>query len=651
MTARPATAQLRRLLLISLLVLTAALIGLYLFGRQGSGNEATAPVEPPPAGAREDVIASSDAFDYTQSIEGEPIFSIHGDSFSTTRDARVELHGVRIDVYRDRKRYTVASQRATYDPNTKEAVLTGGAVLEGGDGMRITSERMSLAQGGQLLVADGPVLLQQAERWRGESSRLEFDLPSDLLRLDGPLRFESAPGTAEAMTFDAERLEYDRRGRLIRIPQALSLTRGANRLQAGSGELFLAADERSPALLSLRGGVAGTIVDPGLNATGRRIAVQASRLSLRYASGGGSKPEEATLEGQRKDLALLESIGSEADLIQGLASRGWIVRFVDGAPAETESTESVYFAEYRRGVEEAVRTGRADSGRAEIGPSGEVQRIALVGGVSLTDPQFKAWGDRALFDLPTGRAEILGPKARVESARGELSAPHLVYERTTGVLTGTGGVRAVLRQESPGALAGMGWTGSEPVQVQAGEATLTDAPRGFAFRDSVRAWQGKNLLVASQLRGDDSARRLAAAGNVKTVWYPTRSGTNAGEGAPIEVTSETLFYSDLENLLVYEGSVKMQQSARQLSCAKLVAELGADRKIRRMIGTGAIQLRDPAAGRAIDGDRAEYDVASGSVLIAGDLVTMKDADGALLKGKRLLYDLNTGAAKLLGAES
>src|SRR5688572_5197288 len=140
MTAAPGTARIRRYLLVGLILGVSALVGLYLLGRQGVEPEITEAPPPPPVRTA-DVVAASDAFDFTQSIEGEPVFSIHGDGFSTGRDGRVELAGVRVEIFREGTRYAVASDRATYDPNTKEAVLTGGAKLEGDDGLKLSSPK------------------------------------------------------------------------------------------------------------------------------------------------------------------------------------------------------------------------------------------------------------------------------------------------------------------------------------------------------------------------------------------------------------------------------------------------------------------------------------------------------------------------------
>lgn len=207
-------------------------------------------------------------------------------------------------------------------------------------------------------------------------------------------------------------------------------------------------------------------------------------------------------------------------------------------------------------------------------------------------------------------------------------------------------MRAVLRQSDDGALRGLGFQSDQPVQVESREATFTDRPRGFVFRDSVRAWQGKNLLLGAQLRGDEEEGRLSAAGKVKTVWIAEREGAT-----PVEVTSETLSYDDGSRQLVYSGGVALLQDGRQLTCDELAAKLDEGRKIREMTGTGKVRLRDPVGGREVDGERADYDATAGSVVVSGSPVTMRDAEGAVLKGKRLRYDMNSGAATLLGATS
>jgi hypothetical protein len=174
--------RLRRGLLVALLLALAGLAGLFLLGRQGAPDDEAEMVAPgagggaPGAGAADrdaNVVASSDAFDFTQSLEGRPVFSVHGDRFQTTRDGKIELEGVRFEIFREATSYSVASDRATYDSNSQEALLTGNVRLAGGE-LAVESGRMQLSRGGKLLVAEGPIALShgRVQAWSRDADGL-----------------------------------------------------------------------------------------------------------------------------------------------------------------------------------------------------------------------------------------------------------------------------------------------------------------------------------------------------------------------------------------------------------------------------------------------------------------------------------------------
>lgn len=85
-----------------------------------------------------------------------------------------------------------------------------------------------------------------------------------------------------------------------------------------------------------------------------------------------------------------------------------------------------------------------------------------------------------------------------------------------------------------------------------------------------------------------------------------------------------------------------------MSCDELVAGLDSAQQIRSMVGKGSVVLRDSADGRTIQGALASYDVALQSIELTGDPVRIKDDTGASLTGKRAIYDLESGAARLAG---
>ncbi len=677
--------RLRRGLLALLLAAVAGLAGLYLLGRQGAPDDsaegelaasakglADAKVEA--AQRAENVIASSDAFDFTQSLEGKPVFSVHGDRFRTTRDGKVELEGVKFQIYRDETSYSVASDTAAYDSNSQEAVLAGNVRLTGGD-LVMQSGELQLSRGGKFLLAQGPIALSHSTQWTGAASALEFDVALDLMTLRGPVTMAGQPAASagseaalpgEAMTIAAGKVVLDRSGRVLRAKGEVNVTRGASRFAADEAEVFLAEDGETPVMLILDGSLTGSYITAGASAadTPDRVDFRGAKLTVQFGPTGTNDPKEMGLEGRGKNLALLESV--EGEVVHGLASRALWLQFEGGRPKSAQSTEPVHFAENRRGVKESIRTGRADRADAEFGPGGRISRVVLVGGVTLTDPKFRGWGDQALFDFEGERSELLGAPARTESSSGELAAPHIVYAKKTGLLTADRGVRGVLKRGSGAPVAGVGFRGDQPVEFQADEAIFTDMPRGFFLKGQVRVWQGKSLLLANQVNGEETEQRLSAAGGVRTLLElkaaapppPTGSPGSTPQtpaGAPAaaaaeltEVIADLLTYRRREARVSYTGGVRLTQGTRILTSDELVAELDAAQKIKSMTGTGKVVMQDPAAGRTIQATSAAYDVAAESIELLGAPVTIKDESGAALTGKRAIYDLKTGAARLVG---
>ncbi|MEO8195603.1 MAG: LptA/OstA family protein [Thermoanaerobaculia bacterium] len=658
--------SLRRGLLALLLVAVAGLVGLYLLGRQGAPGETADGAAARPAATdaakrasdeaqrADNVVASSDAFDFTQSLEGKPVFSVHGDRFRTTREGKVELEGVRFQIYRDATSYSVASDTAAYDTNSQEALLTGNVKLAGG-ALEIASGQLQLSRGGKFLVAEGPIALRQGTYWTGQASALEFDVALDLMTMRGPVSIAGQPPGAEPMTVTARKIVLDRTGRVLRAKGEVTASRGASHFASDEAELFLADDGETPAMLILDGSLTGSYLSANATAASAadRVDFRGARLTVQFGAGGVSEPREMSLEGRGKVLALLESVDGE--IIHGLASRALWMQLEGGRPRTAQSTEPVYFAEYRRGVEEAERSGRADRADAEFGPTGGIARVLLAGGVTLTDPRFRGWGDQALFDFAGERSELLGAPARTESTSGDLAAPHIVYTRKTGLLTADRGVRGVLKRGSGSAVAGVGFRGDQPIEFQADEAIFTDSPRGFFLKGKVRAWQGKSLLLANQVHGEETEERLSAAGGVRTMIDLNRSGSaaaTAGSAAAAstmtEVIADLLTYRRKEASVTYTGGVRLQQGTRTLTCDELVAKLDDAQQIKSMTGTGKVQLRDTADGRTIQAATADYDVAAEAIELLGSPVTIKDDAGASLTGKRAIYDLKTGSARLAG---
>jgi lipopolysaccharide export system protein LptA len=281
------------------------------------------------------------------------------------------------------------------------------------------------------------------------------------------------------------------------------------------------------------------------------------------------------------------------------------------------------------------------------------ERAELEGDVVLTDAGRRATGERGVFDLVQDRAELFGRPAVVETERGRMEAPRLRYTRADGLAHGTGGVRARLEEAEESALGGtpLG-RGDGPVWVEAEEGYFRDRPRTFLFQGRVRAWRGDDLLVADELRGDEPEDRLVATGDVRTLWVPEKDGPEAGEAdAPLEVRAPELVYRKSRRLLTYSGGVVARQEGRTMACREMELELAEGGGVAELVCTGAARVEDPVQGRTLTGERLLYHPDRRVVEVeaaAGGKVTMKDREGNVIEGPRMIYDLDADRVQVVG---
>jgi LPS export ABC transporter protein LptC len=645
--------RLRRAILGALALALAGLGALYWLGRQGAPQPAPEePVDDPVlVGAKEGAVAASEGFEFEQQVDGKPVFRIAGDRFRADKEGRVELDGVRLDLYREGEPYRVTASRAIYDPETREAQLLGGVEIAGGDGFTLATEALDLAAGGNELVSRGPVRLAQGAGRTGSGSRIRMSFTRDTYVLEGPTRLQAAAHSGSpAVDLRAERIAVSRREHRIRAEQDVVLNRGGDRIACQQLALHYAPDDTTlrtaQARFLVEGRIAGAPAPEGTADEGW-VDFRAKEATLEF-EGDPARAVRLALESERGEQVRLLSPG-EAGTMREIAARYLVATLADGRPVSAQGFQPVYFAEYPVGEpDQPIRVGRADQVEVGYDGAGRPTRLTFVGRVSFRDRNLEGSGERGYFDLEGGQAELFGERVRLASERGELFAPHVTWDRRTGLMTADGGVQAQLEPGAARLVAGAQAGARGPVRVEAREAIFRESPRGFLFRGAVQAWQGESVLFADQLRGEEPEQRLSAAGGVKTLWR--REAAGAAAGAPTtEVRSDTLAYRRTERSLTYAGAVRLLEEGRTLRADELAAELGEEDRIRRMVATGSVRLEDPADGRTVEGDRADYDAEARTATVEGDPVVLRDRQGTTIRGPRLLYDFAAGSARMLAA--
>lgn len=647
-------ARLRHVLLAALALALGGLGLLYWIGKQGTGRLADAravPDDTPAAGRQvgEDpgTIATSEGFSFEQKVAGRPVFKILGDHFRAASDNRVELEGVNLELYRDGEPYQVVARRADWNPGTQEATLDGDVVVSGGDAFSVATDRLELTRQGTHVRSAGPVRIRQGDSLEGRANGLELDFTSDVYELRGDTRLTSQaePG-GDAVDLSASRIRVDRRRREIRAEEGVVLTRGPDRLSAEQLTLFLGPDEKTPQSIQARWSVTGELV----GAVGEDEKLEPVRFSAHETTldfeGRPARPARITLEAERGGHVVLVSPTRDGR-VREIAARYLVASLVEGKLSTAQGFQPVFFSEYPVGKPGApLRTGQADQTEAEFGADGRLARITLIGRVSFREGDIEGRGERGFVDLERGRAELFGRAVRLVSDRGELVAPHVSWDRSTGLTSADGGVQAKLEPEAARLVVGASGGADGPVRVDSEEAFFQENPRGFLFRGKVQAWQGENVLFADQLRGEEDEGRLSAGGGVRTLLREAPSGT--GPQPETEIISQTLAYRRQEGVITWSGDAKLTQGERVLTASELIADLDEDNRIERFTALRPVRLEERGGtGRVVVADKAVYDLSEGRTLFSGSPVELVEGQGTKIQGRRLEYDHRTGRARVL----
>ena len=674
--ARSPVKGIRKLLLAALVAIVLAVAGLFLFGKAGLQRQGP-PEERMARGGKPDRTLIGEDFDYTFTVGERPVFHIKGESIEADREGTLYLKGVAVTLYdREGHVFHLESRKASFNRESNEGQLQGDVLLKGPQELELRTARLDLRQKGDRVVSEGEAEIRFGGKYVAHAGRLQIDIPEEVYVLQQGTRVESLPGAEQPVSLVSQRLVYERRKRWLRVEGGANLRRGEDWLAARrifgnltddeSGLKFVHAfwDVQGESHAAAQPGAPpgnGPAAPTKVRFGGQDLAVvlQPEANQVRHVELAGPP------EGQGR--ASLEAVSPTVTRL--LTARRIEGELAAGVLSGAQAFGGVEIHDNLRLPGKPPVSRQANGQRASAGfrPDGQLSSVELNNNVVFRDAQVTATGDRATLNLEQGQGQFTGKPVAIESDRGRMEAPRVVYDTAQQVATARGGVKATLQKVEETALAGTPLSeGEGPVHVESQEAFWRQQPSSFLFRGDVRAWRGDNLLLAPELRGDKEQDQLVATGGVKTLWYPTReaadkaarpkpgsaagAGTAAASRSPVNVAASEMTYGQKTGVLVYAGNVRVDQEGKTLACQHLEVDLGEDHQAETMTCTGDTRVNDPKAGRQIDGQRAVYHVAARQVEVFGDPVVMRDRDGNQVRGKRALYFIDDGKVEVKGKD-
>jgi len=178
-----------------------------------------------------------------------------------------------------------------------------------------------------------------------------------------------------------------------------------------------------------------------------------------------------------------------------------------------------------------------------------------------------------------------------------------------------------------------------PVYIASERAEFRHESGQAVYSGNARAWQDDNYVRGDKLVLYVNDKRMEASGHVLTTIYNSkRRVENQTTVVPVFASADSMFYSDPDRTIHYEGNVDIKQGTDRLTSD--VADVYLQKESNEMQKTVAqrnVVLTQPA--RKGTGDWVEYTAADEVAILKGNPARVDDVETGNTEGARLTVSL------------
>jgi lipopolysaccharide export system protein LptA len=163
------------------------------------------------------------------------------------------------------------------------------------------------------------------------------------------------------------------------------------------------------------------------------------------------------------------------------------------------------------------------------------------------------------------------------------------------------------------------------------------------YTGNARAWQDDNYVRGDKLVIYINDKRMEATGHVQSAIYNARRRVenNNNTVVPVFAAADSMFYSDPDRTIHYEGNVDIKQGSDRLNGG--VADVYLDKETNEMQKTTAqrnVVLTQP--NRKGTGDWVEYTTSNEVAILKGNPARVEDVEQGNTEGNRLTLSVRDG---------
>lgn len=178
-----------------------------------------------------------------------------------------------------------------------------------------------------------------------------------------------------------------------------------------------------------------------------------------------------------------------------------------------------------------------------------------------------------------------------------------------------------------------------PVYIASERAEFRHQSGHAIYYGNARAWQDDNYVRGDKLTIYINDKRMEASGDVQTTIYNAKiKGEN---NIPVFAAADSMFYSDPDRTIHYEGNVDIKQGSDRLTGGVADVYLMKDKnEMEKTVAQRSVVLTQP--GRKGSGDWVEYTTATEVAILKGNPARVEDVEQGNTAGNRLTLSIRDG---------
>jgi len=159
------------------------------------------------------------------------------------------------------------------------------------------------------------------------------------------------------------------------------------------------------------------------------------------------------------------------------------------------------------------------------------------------------------------------------------------------------------------------------------------------YTGNARAWQDDNFVRGDKLVVYVNDKRMEAVGHVQTAIYNSKRRVDSNVAVvPVFASADSMFYSDPDRTIHYEGNVDIKQGSDRLTSGVADVYLAKDsNEMEKTISQRNVVLTQP--NRRGTGDWVEYTTANEIAVLKGNPARVDDVDQGNTEGARLTVSI------------